>query len=55
MYWASDGALSSALAAVTLRIEANPETALKPEAKMDDGMMTIGTDAAHDCVLTNWA
>lgn len=54
LYWVSDGALSSALAAVTLRIEANPEAALKPEANADDGMMSVG-DAAFDCVLADWA
>lgn len=55
MYWVSDGALSSALAAVTLRIEANPEAALKPEANADDSMMSVGDDAAFDCVLADWA
>lgn len=55
LYWVSDGTLSSALAAVTLRIEANPVTALKPAA--DDGgmMMSLGDDAAFDCVLGTWA
>jgi VCBS repeat-containing protein len=55
LYRVNDGALSSALAAVTLRIEANPEAALSPDADAGDGMLTVGEDPANDCVLTDWA
>jgi VCBS repeat-containing protein len=55
LYWVSDGNLSSALAAVTLRIEANPESILQPEANADEGLMSLGDESSFDCVLANWA